>query len=56
MRPRPNGRAACKGAVYLTPGDVVLTDAGQGRYTRAGFVGAKGTTTIGWLPSEALAA
>ena len=52
----PNAGVACEGAAYLTQGDVVLTGPVQGRYTCAGFVGARGTTTIGWLPSEALVA
>lgn len=56
QRDCPNAGAACKGAAYLTPGDVVLACPAQGRYTCAGFVGANGTTTIGWLPSEALVA
>lgn len=52
----PNAGAACEGAAYLTQGDVVLTGPVEGRYTCAGFMGARGTTTMGWLPSEALVA
>lgn len=56
QRDCPNPSAACKGAAYLTLGDVVLTGPAQGRYTYAGFVGAKETPTTDWLPSEALVA
>ncbi|RYH95535.1 MAG: hypothetical protein EON48_18930, partial [Acetobacteraceae bacterium] len=51
----PNEGVACVSSAYLTPGDVVLTGSSQGRYTCAGFMGTRGTTTIGWLPSAALA-
>ncbi|MBP0494261.1 hypothetical protein [Roseomonas indoligenes] len=50
----PNESAACRARAYLTPGDVVLTGPTQGAYTCAGFVGARGATTIGWMPSAAL--
>ncbi|WP_338664380.1 hypothetical protein VQH23_04270 [Pararoseomonas sp. SCSIO 73927] len=50
----PNESAACRARAYLTPGDVVLTGPSQGAYTCAGFVGARGAATIGWMPTAAL--
>ncbi|MGI4808170.1 MAG: hypothetical protein ACRYF2_08690 [Janthinobacterium lividum] len=51
----PNDSAACRGAAYLMAGDAVLTGPAQGQYVCAGFVGAKGAQTIGWLPAAAMA-
>lgn len=51
----PNDTKRCLGPAYLTAGNVVLTGPTQGRYICAGFVGARGATTIGWLPSTAIA-
>jgi hypothetical protein len=50
----PSESAACLARAFLLPGDTVLTGPAQGAYTCAGFVGAKGATTIGWLPSAVL--
>ncbi len=52
----PNGSAACRRPAYLMAGDPVLTGPVQGRYVCAGFQGAKGAQTIGWLPAEAVVA
>ena len=56
QRDCPSPAAACRGAAYLTPGDVVLVGPVQGQYTCAGFMGARGMATIGWLPSKVLVA
>jgi hypothetical protein len=54
VRGCPNESAACRSRAYLTPGDVVLTGPSQGAYTCAGFAGARGVATIGWLSTAAL--
>ncbi|SER11645.1 hypothetical protein SAMN05216548_111118 [Faunimonas pinastri] len=52
----PNDSAACRERAFVLPGDVVLAGPTQGAYTCAGYAGAKGFATIGWLPSAALTA
>jgi len=51
----PGEGAACRAAAYLTPGDTVLTGPASGAHTCAGFLGASGAMTVGWLPTAALA-
>ncbi|WP_458094544.1 hypothetical protein [Roseomonas sp. WA12] len=55
VRGCPNDSAACRARAFLVPGDVVLTGPTQGAFVCAGFAGAKGAATIGWLPAAALA-
>ena len=49
----PNSSVACKNRAYVTAGDVVLTGPVVGNYSCAIFVGDKGATTVGWIPSTA---
>ena len=52
----PSAKAACRTAAYLLPSDVVLAGHTEGAFTCAGFRAATGrSTTIGWLPTAALA-
>lgn len=51
----PDTAGACAGkCAYVLPGDVVAYGAARGTATCAGFTGAGGRQTFGWLPTQRL--
>ncbi|SEQ88072.1 hypothetical protein SAMN05216548_108186 [Faunimonas pinastri] len=44
----------CQLPTFVVPGDTVLTGKTEGEFTCASYVGAKGATTVGWIPTKAL--
>lgn len=51
----PNATAACRARAFVVPGDTVLLAQARGDVICAAFTNARGTGTVGWLPSAAVA-
>ena len=51
----PTAGPSCATPAYVVPGDVVLTGHAEGRFTCAGFHSGRGSPTIRFLPTAALA-